>query len=74
MSAYTDILIGERDRLGILSVRPGITGFSQIMGIDMRTPRIPCRADLWMIDNLSLKLYIFILIKTVLLPLLRQKN
>ena len=24
----------------------------------MRTPRILCRADLWMIDNLSLKLYI----------------
>lgn len=31
-------LIEERDRLGVLSVRPGITGLAQVQGVDMSDP------------------------------------
>ncbi|MEF2072228.1 sugar transferase [Consotaella aegiceratis] len=32
------VLIEERDRLGALSVRPGITGLAQVQGVDMSDP------------------------------------
>ena len=33
-------LIGERERLGVFAVRPGIIGLAQIRGIDMSTPQL----------------------------------
>jgi O-antigen biosynthesis protein WbqP len=38
-------LIAERDRLGVYTVRPGITGPAQIAGLDMSNPRALARAD-----------------------------
>ena len=31
-------LISERNKLGVFSVRPGITGLAQVRGVDMSTP------------------------------------
>lgn len=38
-------LITERDRRGVLALRPGITGLSQMRGIDMRDPVRLARSD-----------------------------
>ncbi|MEQ8656372.1 MAG: sugar transferase [Hyphomicrobiales bacterium] len=38
-------LVRERKQLGVLSVLPGITGLSQINGVDMRSPEILAQMD-----------------------------
>jgi O-antigen biosynthesis protein WbqP len=58
-------LIDERERLGVLSVRPGITGLSQITKIDMATPRRLAQIDAKMIDELTIVKYFLYIIQTV---------
>ena len=51
-------LIKARDVLGIYKVKPGITGFSQINGVDMSTPELLAQTDSKMISNMSLANYL----------------
>ena len=44
-------LIKERDRLGIYSVKPGITGLAQIKKIDMSTPSLLVETEAKMISS-----------------------
>jgi O-antigen biosynthesis protein WbqP len=59
-------LIIERDGCGVYAVLPGITGFAQIHKVDMFTPSLLAQIDSRMIDELSLKSYFGIMIKTVI--------
>ncbi len=59
-------LIVERDRLGVFSVRPGITGLAQISGIDMSTPRRLAETDARMIASLGVGAYLRYILLTVL--------
>ena len=59
-------LIAEREKRGVFSVRPGITGLAQVSNVDMSTPRKLSRYDQLMIKRLSLKLYVVILVATAL--------
>lgn len=43
-----------RETLGIYKIRPGITGLSQILKIDMSTPELLAQTDKKMIANLNL--------------------
>lgn len=57
-------LIVERDTLAVYSVLPGITGLAQINNIDMSTPELLAQTDRKMIDELTLKTYFWLIIKT----------
>lgn len=50
-------LTKARKKFGVYSVRPGITGLSQISGIDMSTPELLAQTDARMIAEMSLKNY-----------------
>ncbi len=50
-------LISARQRHGVFDVLPGITGLSQLKGIDMSTPELLARTDAQMIADFSLKKY-----------------
>jgi len=50
-------LTKARAMLGVYSVRPGITGFAQIKGIDMSTPDLLARTDAKMIAEMSVTNY-----------------
>lgn len=50
-------LIAARARLGVFSVRPGITGLAQIQGIDMSMPEQLAATDAQMIASLDLAAY-----------------
>ena len=49
-----------------LELRPGITGLAQIYDVDMSTPKKLARYDSVMIKNLNLRLYLRLLVATVL--------
>lgn len=51
------LLIKDRQKLGVLSVRPGITGLAQIQGIDMSTPDLLAKTDAEMIRTLNVGSY-----------------
>ena len=55
-----------REKYGVFSVRPGITGFGQISGIDMSTPQLLARIDAKMIAEMSLCTYFICIFQTVL--------
>ena len=59
-------LIAERDKRGVYTVRPGITGLAQINDVDMSTPKKLARYDRIMIINLDLKMYLCLLVATAL--------
>lgn len=59
-------LLKERQALAVFAVRPGITGLSQILCIDMSTPKLLAETDAKMLKNLNLKTYFLYIIKTVL--------
>ena len=50
-------LITERDKHGVYSVRPGITGLAQIQKIDMSTPGLLAVTDQRMIQSLGFYFY-----------------
>jgi lipopolysaccharide/colanic/teichoic acid biosynthesis glycosyltransferase len=50
-------LIEARDRFAVFSVRPGITGLSQVNEIDMSTPELLAETDAKMIAEMSLLNY-----------------
>ena len=58
-------LIDEREKMGVYSVLPGITGLAQIQNIDMSTPAKLALADSTMIKEMTLKNYFLYIIKTV---------
>ncbi len=59
-------LVEERAKRGVFGVRPGITGLAQINEVDMSTPRKLARYDQIMINNMSIKFYIKLIITTAL--------
>ncbi|MDX2464381.1 MAG: sugar transferase [Porticoccus sp.] len=59
-------LVEERNKRGVFKVRPGITGLGQVNEVDMSTPRKLARYDQLMINSMSLKLYIKLIIGTAL--------
>jgi lipopolysaccharide/colanic/teichoic acid biosynthesis glycosyltransferase len=58
-------LIEERDKRGVYSVRPGITGLAQIQKIDMSTPQILSETDAKMITHLNIWYYFKYIFLTV---------
>lgn len=56
-------LIEERDKRNVYSVRPGITGLSQINKIDMSTPTLLAETDASMIKIIGLRNYFNCLIQ-----------
>ncbi len=58
-------LIEHRAKLGVLSLRPGITGLSQVRGIDMSDPERCARTDAEYLGSRSLYLDFVILLRTV---------
>ena len=58
-------LISERKKRGAFKVRPGITGFAQISGINMKTPTLLAKTDQKMIKNMSLYNYFYYIFKTI---------
>lgn len=58
-------LINERDTLGVLDVRPGITGLAQVNEIDMSTPKRLAEWDARMIREFSLGMYFKLILQTV---------
>jgi lipopolysaccharide/colanic/teichoic acid biosynthesis glycosyltransferase len=58
-------LIEERERRGVLSVRPGITGLAQVNDIDMSTPRLLAETDQKMLANLTVPAYFRYILMTV---------
>jgi len=57
-------LISERKKRGVFKVRPGITGLSQILSINMKTPTLLSKTDQKMIKNMSLHSYFYYIFKT----------
>lgn len=53
-----------REMYGVFGVRPGITGLSQVKGIDMSTPELIAQTDKMMIDSMSITLYFKLIIQT----------
>lgn len=58
-------LIEERDVRGVYSIKPGITGLSQINKIDMSTPKLLAETDAKMIQELNTFGYIKYIFLTV---------
>lgn len=59
-------LIHERERRGVYNYRPGITGLSQICGIDMSNPSVLAETDAEMYKNLSVFKYFSYILFTLL--------
>ena len=58
-------LILERKKRGVYKVRPGITGLSQISGINMKTPTLLSKLDQKMIKQMNLYNYFYYILKTI---------
>jgi len=61
-----DELIAERSYRGVYSVRPGITGLSQVRKIDMSKPKLLAVTDAEMIQNFGMKSYFKYIFLTLL--------
>lgn len=59
-------LIEERRKRGVLDLRPGITGVSQVANVDMRDPRFLAEMDATYIGKSSLLNDLRILVATIL--------
>jgi len=59
-------LIAERERRGVFSVRPGITGLAQVNGIDMSDPKKLAEIDAQMIASLKIRDYFRYLFLTLI--------
>lgn len=58
-------LIDERASRGVYRFKPGITGLAQINGIDMSTPQLLAEWDQKMMNQLSLMLYFYLILRTI---------
>ena len=58
-------LITVRKKRGVFKVKPGVTGLSQILGINMKTPTLLARTDQKMIKEMSLYNYFFYIFRTI---------
>jgi O-antigen biosynthesis protein WbqP len=58
-------LIEEREKRGVYSIRPGITGLAQINKIDMSTPQLLAETDARMVAQLNLLYYFKYIVLTV---------
>lgn len=58
-------LIHEREKRGVLSARPGITGLAQVNEIDMSTPVLLAETDQKMLHSLDLTHYFKYIVQTV---------
>ena len=58
-------LISERESRGVFNARPGITGFAQINGIDMSTPKLLAETDALMLKEMDLRAYFTFILRTV---------
>jgi O-antigen biosynthesis protein WbqP len=59
-------LVEERKKRGVFKARPGITGLAQVNKVDMSTPRKLARYDHLMIEQMNLRLYLKLIITTIL--------
>ena len=59
-------LIEARRKLGVFSVRPGITGLAQIRGIDMSRPELLAKTDAEMLVGFSIIQYFKYIFLTLL--------
>ena len=59
-------LTNARQKRGVFAVRPGITGLSQLDGIDMSKPDLLAETDAKMISEMSLRIYFKFLVLTLL--------
>jgi O-antigen biosynthesis protein WbqP len=59
-------LIAERERRGVFTVRPGITGLAQVNEIDMSTPELLAETDEQMIEALSFNNYFSYILQTII--------
>ena len=59
-------LIKERKKRGVFKVKPGITGLSQISGINMKTPTLVAKTDQKMNKEISLSKYFYYIFKTII--------
>ena len=57
-------LIEERARLGVLALRPGITGVAQLAGLDMSEPVALARADAAYLSRWTLRRDLLLLVQT----------
>jgi lipopolysaccharide/colanic/teichoic acid biosynthesis glycosyltransferase len=57
-------LIDERAQLGVLALRPGITGVAQLAGLDMSQPFVLARADAAYLSKWRLRRDILLLVQT----------
>jgi len=60
-----DELIAERDKLGVYTVRPGVTGLAQINDIDMSRPKLLAETDARMIKGLTIGKYFSYILQTL---------
>ena len=58
-------LTEAREKLGVYSVRPGITGLAQVNEIDMSTPELLAKTDAKMIAELNVRSYFKYIFLTV---------
>ncbi len=58
-------LTAARDKHGVFSVRPGITGLAQVNSIDMSTPELLAETDARMIAHLTVRDYFRYIFMTV---------
>jgi lipopolysaccharide/colanic/teichoic acid biosynthesis glycosyltransferase len=65
-------LICERRAHGVYKLLPGITGFSQIKGIDMKSPEILAITDSYYLNNYNIVTYFKILFSTLNLSIFRD--
>ncbi len=59
-------LIDLRKKNGVFKTKPGITGLSQISGINMRTPTLLTKVDKKMIKGMSLYNYFYYILRTLI--------
>lgn len=59
-------LIDLRKKNGVFKTKPGITGLSQISGIDMQTPALLTKTDKKMIKEMSLYNYFYYILRTLI--------
>ena len=57
-------LIKQRKMVGVLSVRPGLTGLAQVSGVTMATPSKMIKLDTEMMESLSVQYYFILVFKT----------